>query len=136
VSHATTTPDRAARAYALGIVFWMVVYALVLSAVVVAVSLGRIPAGPLRYAAALAPSVPIAGVIFSAARYLRDTDEYIRAMMSRRILWASGATFILTTAWGFLEGLAGAPHIELYWVFPLFAVMVGFSALFVRSARA
>jgi hypothetical protein len=131
-----TTPAAAMRAYAAGIAFWMVAYAAILVGVILAIQQGLVPPGPIRYAVALAPSVPIAGVIFVAARYLREADEYLRAMMARRILWASGATFVLTTAWGFLEELAGAPHIALYWVFTVFGAFVGLSALFVRSARA
>jgi hypothetical protein len=130
-----TTPARAMRSYAAGIAFWMVAYAVILVGVILAIQYGLVPPGPVRYAVALAPSVPIAGVIFVGARYLRDADEYLRAMMARRILWASGVTFILTTAWGFLEDLAGAPHIPLYWVFTVFGALVGVSAVFVRSAR-
>ncbi len=129
------TPARAIRAYTVGYAIWMLLYAAVLVGVIVAIQRGLIPSGPIRYAAAIAPSIPIAGMVFSMAKYMRDTDEFIRALMTRRIVFAAGATFILTSAWGFLEGLADAPHIEAYWVFPLFCALMGLATPFIRDAR-
>ena len=132
---AAVSPASPVRAYTVSVFCWMLVYVATIFGAALALRQGVVPAGPLRYLVAAAPSVPIAGIILAAGRYLRDSDEYIRALFGRRIVVGAGLTFMLTSTWGFMEALIGVPHIELYWVFPLFCVLYQLSALFVRDAR-
>jgi hypothetical protein len=128
----TTQPGRA---YKIAASVWMVLYIALVLGVALAIKHDIVPPGPLRYALAVTPSVPIAGMIFAFSRYMRDSDEYIRALLSRRIVVAAGLTFILSNSWGFMEAFAGAPHIELYWVFVGFCLLYGTAGLFVRDVR-
>ena len=80
------------------------------------------PDGPIRYALALAPALPIVGIVVALGFYFREEqDEFLRAFLAASMLWAMGATLALTTVWGFLESV-GAPHLPAYWVFPVFGV--------------
>jgi hypothetical protein len=130
-----TDVTRPRRVYTFSVAGWMVLYLVLLFGVVIAERQGLLPPGPIRYALALAPAVPVIGIIFAVGRLMRDSDEYVRALMAHRIVVASGVTFALTTAWGFLEALADAPHIELYWVFVLFWMVWPFTCFLIRRVR-
>ena len=75
---------------------------------------------------ALLPILPIVGMVWTMARYLfEETDEYLR----HRAMMASlfGLGFVLTggTFWGFLETFEVAPHVDAWWVFPVWAIGLG-----------
>jgi hypothetical protein len=59
-----------------------------------------------------------------------EEDEFQRAVWAEAMLWGTASTMVATTVWGFLE-MARAPHLPLYWVFPLFtaATLVAVFAL-------
>jgi len=78
------------------------------------------PIGLLKYAIAVAPALPLVGVIFFVGQLMyQKEDEFQRALWAEAMLWGTAITLAATTIWGFLE-IAGAPHIPLYWVFPFF----------------
>ena len=84
------------------------------------------PAGVLRYLAALAPALPLLGVIWVNARYLvEETDEFHRRMMMTAMLCALAIVLAATTVYGFLEVLAGAPMVPLYHVATLYVIAQG-----------
>ena len=60
--------------------------------------------GPARYVAAILPALSIVGIFFAIGRYLvEEQDEYLRMLMIRQTLWASGFSLSIATIWGFLE---------------------------------
>jgi hypothetical protein len=69
------------------------------------------------YAAAVAPALPVLAMFFVIGRYLvEETDEYLRMLMVRQTLVASGLALSLATVWGFLESSDLAPHVDSYWI--------------------
>jgi len=81
------------------------------------------PSGLARYLVAVAPAAPLIGVIaINGRRLAAESDEFLRGLWARAMLWALGTTLTATTVWGFLEEGAGAPHVALYWVFPFFCL--------------
>jgi len=86
------------------------------------------PTGVWRYLAAVAPAVPLLGVIWINARYLvEEADEFHRRMMMTAMLCALAIVLAATTVYGFLEVLAGAPMVPLYHVATLYVVAQGIS---------
>ncbi|THD72139.1 hypothetical protein [Phenylobacterium sp.] len=86
------------------------------------------PTGLLRYAAAVAPALPLLGVLWINARYLvEETDEFHRRMLMISMLCALAVILAVTTVYGFLEVLAGAPMVPLYHVATLYVVAQGIS---------
>jgi hypothetical protein len=68
------------------------------------------------YAAAIVPALLIIGVFFAIGRYLvEEQDEYLRLLMVRQTLVASGLALSVATLWGFLESFRLAPHVDAYW---------------------
>jgi xanthosine utilization system XapX-like protein len=92
------------------------------------------PQGPLLWALAIAPALPIIAVIAIMGLYLvEETDEFVRATLAQAMLWGIGITLAGCTAWGFLENADVVPHMPLYLVFPMFCGSFGLAQPFVRQ---
>lgn len=92
--------------------------------------------GPALWLAGFAPSVGVCGMIWAMARLIvEETDEYLRFAMVKQALFATGGVLLICTIWGFLEMVGLVPHIPLWVVMPIFAVMLGVGH-FVRWVRA
>jgi len=69
------------------------------------------------YAAAIIPALLVTGIFVAIGRYLvEERDEFLRLLMVRQTLVASGFALTVATVWGFLESFGLAPHVEAYWV--------------------
>jgi hypothetical protein len=74
------------------------------------------PHGPIAYVAALLPAMPLIGTFLALGRYMaEETDEYLRMLMIRQSLIATGFMLSVATAWGFLEGFGLVPHVIAYY---------------------
>ncbi len=117
----------AGRRYVHRIGITMLVYALFL-VVSGMIFLHLHPTGPLAYALAILPALPILGEIAVFGLYLREEkDELQRAIAVEALLWSIGGTLSVTTVWGFLESFVRAPHLQAMWIFPIFCVFIGLS---------
>ena len=109
--------NAARRAYLRRFVPAMVAYAVL---VVLATSIlggPNAPSGWIVYAIALLPALPMIAVFAIIGRYLvEERDEYLRMLMVRQSLVATGFALSLASLWGFLEMLAGAPHVPMFYV--------------------
>ncbi len=69
------------------------------------------------YLVAILPALPIIGIFAAIGRYLvEEQDEYVRMLMVRQTLWASGFALSVATVWGFLESFGLVGHADGYWV--------------------
>ncbi len=93
-------------------------------------------AGPLAYAVAILPALPIIGVFAAIGRYLvEERDEYIRLLTVRQTLIASGLALSVATAWGFLESFDLVGHFDAYWIAVIWFVGQGVGAVVNRLSR-
>jgi len=130
--------SAAVRRYSQRVMVLMFLYAASLMAVVYSFS-RHLLTGPPAYVAAVLPALPIIGIFVAMGRYLIDeSDEYLRMLMIRQSLIASGFMLSIVTAWGFLEGFGLVPHIVSYYAAVLwFAGMwVGWGYNIVVTRRA
>src|ERR1700761_6442583 len=73
--------------------------------------------GPVAYVAAILPALAIIGIFGAIGLYLvEEQDEYLRMLMVRQTLWASGFALSIATIWGFLESFELVQHVEAYYV--------------------
>ena len=71
--------------------------------------------GPLAYLVGVAPALAICGLFWAMGRYLvEETDEYLRVLQTRNLLFATGIALTAATIWGFLEGYDLAAHMPAY----------------------
>ncbi len=62
------------------------------------------PHGPIAYVLAIAPALPIIGVMWAVMRLLvEETDEYQRMLFVRQTLFATGFCLTVMTVWEFLQ---------------------------------
>jgi hypothetical protein len=106
-------------------ILWLsVLYALFLIGAVYGFK-HRLFEGGAAYVAAILPALPIIGIFAAMGRYLiEEQDEYVRMLMVRQALWASGCALSLATIWAFLDSFDLVDHsdsylISLVWFFGL-----------------
>lgn len=119
--------------YVIGLNFWMALYVAALFASIYAIKTYH-PTGPLLYGLAVLPALPIGGSIYVFVTYMDAVDEYVRSVLTKRFVIATGLTLFLCAAWGFIEENAGAHHFSLYLVYPLFWGMFGLASAVLRKA--
>lgn len=86
-------------------------------------------AAPLNWIAAVLPALAIIGIFVTIGRYLiEERDEYLRQLMVRQTLWASGFALSIATVWGFLESFDLVGHVEAYYVAVLWFGGLGLGA--------
>ena len=59
---------------------------------------------------------PPAYVVAIGLYLTEEQDEYVRMLMVRQTLWASGFALSLATIWGFLESFELVGHVESFYV--------------------
>jgi hypothetical protein len=73
--------------------------------------------GPLAYLLAILPGLSVAGVFWAVGRLLvEEKDEYLRMLLVRQTLVATGFTLTIVTIWGFLENFDLVPHVDAFYV--------------------
>lgn len=73
--------------------------------------------GPLVWVLALIPGLAVTGAFYAVAMLIvEQKDEFIRMLVVRQILVATGFALSIATVWGFLENFDLVPHIDSYWV--------------------
>jgi hypothetical protein len=91
------------------------------------------PTGWVVWAIAIAPTLPVLYAIRAILLYLKEEDdEFQRDVQLRAFVLATGLTLALCTVWGFLEIFSLAWHIQLWAVFPIWAVCLVPAQLAVR----
>jgi len=109
------------RSYAVAIFSWVAVYAVLLFGSISLLKTGTIQWLPLKALIALSPMIAGFGIVVSITRSYRRMDELEQKIIAESIMFAFGATAILTFSYGFLQGNLGAPDLSYFWVWPVLA---------------
>ena len=126
----------AMRRYTRSILLLSVAYALILFGTVGFFQDHPGIADVTAYVIAALPALPIIGMIFVIGRYLvEERDEYLRMLMARQALIATGITLSVATLWGFVEDAGLAPHIPSYHVAVLWFAGFGVGAIVNKIAE-
>lgn len=65
---------------------------------------------------ALVPGVAVVGYFYAMGRYVTEQqDEFLKMLMVRQSLIATGLAFSAASIWGFLESFGQVPHLDAYW---------------------
>lgn len=89
---------------------------LIAMAVMVLVENGRSDDTVLRAIVAILPGLAMIGVFWAIGRLIvEEQDEFIRMLVVRQSLIATGITLSAASVWGFLEGADLVPHAPAYW---------------------
>ncbi len=86
--------------------------------------------GPLAYFLAVLPAVSVMGVFWAVGRLLvEEQDEFQRLLLVRQSLVATAFALSIATAWGFLEAVGLAPHVDSYFIAILWFAGLGVGSL-------
>ncbi|MEQ5787750.1 hypothetical protein J3454_07600 [Erythrobacter sp. NFXS35] len=97
------TVSPAMKRYMQRLAVCMVIYVVLIFAVGFLFRLAP-PQGPLAWAAAVLPALPILGVFWAIFRLLiEETDEFMRMMLVRQTLIATAFCLSVMTVWEFLQ---------------------------------
>lgn len=108
----------AQRRYNRRVLILSLVYTALLFAAVYLLS-RHLVAGPLAYVVGILPALAVCGFFWMMAVYLvEESDEYLRMLQVRQVLFATGIALSAATIWGFLEGFELLPHLAGY-VWPI-----------------
>lgn len=128
---------EAGRKYVIRTMSFMAGY-VAINLLAIAGAFDEIIGRPIAWALALSVAAPVIGQIWATLELLRGSDEYVRAMLTKVFVLATGLTLAVCTVWGFGESYANAPHIEVWLVYPVFwacfGVVTPFASL-IRSSR-
>jgi len=83
----------------------------------------------------LTVSAPVIGQIWATLSLMRESDEFVRAVVAKQFILASGLAMAVASVWGFGESYAAAPHIPAWMIYPLFWGCFGLIAPFVKSSN-
>jgi hypothetical protein len=114
----------AGKTYSKSMALWMSLYVVGLFGSIWIIQTYN-PALMVKYALALAPALPIGGSIVAIMRFMRDSDEYIRAVHAERFILTTGIVLFGCTVWGFMQNFADAPKIDLWIIYPVFWAIFG-----------
>ena len=65
---------------------------------------------------ALVPGIAVAGYFWAIGKFLQEQqDEFLRMLLVRQSLIATGLAFSAASIWGFLESFGQVPHVDAYW---------------------
>ena len=99
----------AMRRYVIRIAVLMTFYVCALLAAVYAFKHDLV-SGPAAYALAIVPALPIIGVFWAVMRLLvEEPDEFMRMLMVRQTLVATGFCLTVMTIWEFLQNFDLVP---------------------------
>lgn len=90
---------------------------------------------PGTWAFSLVVAAPVVGQIWALLAWMRDSDEFVRALAAKRFIAAAGLAMAIASAWGFMELYAEAPHLSPALIFPLFWAAFGIVSPFIRTTH-
>ncbi|MBE5073966.1 hypothetical protein IM511_06580 [Erythrobacteraceae bacterium E2-1 Yellow Sea] len=99
----------AARRYGRRLAVLMTIYLLSLISAVWLFKY-ELVSGPAAWALAIAPALPIIGVFWAVMRFIiEETDEFIRLLIVRQCMVATGFCLTVMTVWEFLQNFELVP---------------------------
>lgn len=117
------------KRYNVRIVWLTLLYGALLLPAVYGFKHHLIPHG-VAYVAAVLPALPIIAIFAAMGRYLtEEPDEYVRMLMVRQTLWASGFVLSCASVWGFLDNFGLVGHVDAYWLVCAWFVGLGIGAV-------
>ena len=104
---------------------------LVLSGVAARYLIGQeLVSGPLVWVLALIPGLAMVGVFYGYGMLIiEQEDEFIRMLVLRQLIIATGIALSFATVWGFLEYFGLVAHVYLFYVAIAWILGFGFGGL-------
>lgn len=111
-----------ARRYLLRVTIAMAIYVVSLVAANRLIEAEAV-SGPLVWLLALTPGLAAAGLFYAVGMFIvEQKDEFIRMLLVRQNLIATGFALSIATVWGFLEEFQLVGHVEAFYIIVLWSI--------------
>lgn len=125
----------AGRRYVVRTFAFMIPYMLICLAMMVTDAFDEIIGKPAGWVLALVVSAPVVGQIWATLSLMRESDEYVRAVIAKQFILAAGLAMAVATFWGFAETFANAPHLPGWLIYAAFWAIYGGVAPFIKASN-
>ena len=72
---------------------------------------------------ALLPGLVVVGWIWNMGTFYAEmTDEYLRMLEIRKVMWATAITLAVAGGWGLIELFASVPRLPVFFIFPIWCL--------------
>lgn len=88
---------------------------------------------PIVWVLALVPAATVIVQTFMAYGLILKQDEFVRTLIAKRMLIATGATITVVVGYAPFQQLLGAPEIPMWVIYPLFWGLFGILSGFIRD---
>lgn len=109
------TKGEAQRRYTKRVAVFTFLYLVVLGVMTFAIKQGDVDPA-VRTFLALLPGLAVVGIFWSVGRLIvEEQDEFLRMLVIRQSLIATGFAMCAASVWGFLESAEVVQHLDAYW---------------------
>jgi hypothetical protein len=129
------TGTAAHRRYFLRTWAFMIPYMLICLSMMVTDAFDEIIGKPAGWVLAAAVSAPVIGQIWATLSLMRESDEFMRAVIAKQFIVSAGLAMALATFWGFSETFANAPHLPGWLIYAAFWGIFGCVSPFIRTSN-
>ncbi|MFY9632904.1 MAG: hypothetical protein WAJ94_14985 [Candidatus Cybelea sp.] len=119
--------------YAVALGAWFALYAVLLVVSLTLIDHNVVTAMPLRVVVGLAPMIAGFGIVGVIIREYRAGDELQQRITAEAIMFAFGATAVITFSYGFLQRTVGAPDLSYFWVWAILGTTWGIGTFIARQ---
>lgn len=125
----------AGRRYVIRTLAFMIPYMLICVSMMVTDAFDDIIGKPAGWGLAAVVSAPVIGQLWATLSLMRESDEFVRAVVAKQFIIAAGLAMALATFWGFAETFATAPHLPSWLVYAAFWGIFGCISPFIRASN-
>jgi hypothetical protein len=125
----------AGRRYVIRTLAFMIPYMLICFSMMVSDAFDDIIGKPAGWGLAAVVSAPVVGQLWATLSLMRESDEFVRAVVAKQFIIAAGLAMALATFWGFAETFATAPHLPGWLVYAAFWAIFGCISPFIRASN-
>lgn len=126
------SPSLAKKRYMKTTAISMALYVLVVFAISFYLKSAEISVA-VKYILSLLPALFVWWFLWGAYRYYNETDEYERSRIRTGVMIGVLFIMVLSSGWGFMELLADAPKLPLFYIFPIFCGAAGIGRYLTKS---
>ncbi len=125
----------AGRRYVIRTFAFMVPYVLICLSMTMTDAFDQIIGKPAGWGLAAVVSAPVIGQLWATLSLMRESDEFVRAVVAKQFIIAAGVAIALATFWGFAENFAAAPHLPGWLIYAAFWGVFGCISPFIRASN-
>ncbi len=125
-------PSLAKKRYMKTTAVSMIFYVIAIFGISFLLRMTEVPSAG-KYGLALLPTLFVWWFLWGAIRFYKETDEFERSRLISGMLAGMVVVLLVSSGWGFMEMLADAPPLPVFWILPIFFAASGLYRAFTAT---